>query len=247
MVEPRGIDLKLFSVLWLDFIRVFVACRLWLKIVYHLQFAQYVSATLFLLFGWSTRMPSHEKLSVLLHHLVQILLVGFCFAVSEHRMGSALLLIHDLSTPFYEASNMLRYIGWEEMASIVHMVYALTYVVTRMIAFPLRVILAIPMHFPAPVYYAFTTCGHPAANGGCLAEPLFTINYYYIWISLLILLYLTHLHWSLFIARAAKKSLSAASKRTVSRTHNFSEPTQPEPVADEQRKPRKLMNSQRSR
>lgn len=150
------------------------------------------------------------------------------------------MLIHDASTPFYEASNMLRYIGWEEMSTVFYMIYSLAYLVTRMIAFPLRVILAIPMHFPASVYYAFTTCGHPAADGGCLAEPLFTINYYYIWICLLGLLYLTHLHWSLFIARVAKRSLYTDAKKAAL------SPIAQEPVVVAA-KGRKLNNSQRSR
>lgn len=190
---------------------------MWMKVVYHLQFAQYVSSVLFLLFGWTSRMPQHEKLSLLAHHLVQIFLVGFSYSVSEHRMGSMIMLIHDMSTPLIEASNTARYIGWTEFSNMLYMIYALVYLVTRMVFFPIRVILAIPMHFPPSVYYAFTTCGHPSTNGGCLSEPLFTINYYYIWICLLILLYLTHLHWSVFIARSAKNSLYAAARQQKSK------------------------------
>jgi hypothetical protein len=231
----------------------FTFFSMWLKAVYHLQFAQYVSATLFLLFGWTSRLPQHEKLSLLVHHLIQIFLVGFSFSVSEHRMGSIILLIHDMSTPLNEASNLARYIGWTDFSNGVYMIYALVYLVTRMIAFPIRVLLAIPMHFPASVYYAFTTCGHPAANGGCLAEPLFTINYYYIWICLLILLYLTHLHWSVFIAKSAKVSLYVASRQQKYRSDSYidspisSQPTTTSSSADSKPKVRKLNNSQRAR
>lgn len=227
----------------------------WLKIIYHLQFAQYVSATLFLLFGWTSRMPQHEKLSLLVHHLVQIFLVGFSFSVSEHRMGSIIMLIHDMCSPIFEASNVARYIGWTELSNMLYMIYALVYLVTRMIALPIRVILAIPMHFPPSIYYAFTTCGHPAAQGGCLAEPLFTINYYYIWICLLILLYLTHLHWSVFIARSAKISLYAAAKEQKSKYEPMhsspdllsSSSTATTNAPDSKPKVRKLANSQRAR
>jgi len=234
-----------------------------LKAVYHLQFAQYVSATLFLLFGWTSRMPQHEKLSILVHHLIQIFLVGFCFSVSEHRMGSIVLFIHDMCTPLHEASNVARYIGWSELSSVLYMAYALVYLMTRMIAFPLRVILSIPMHFPASVYYAWTTCGHPAANGGCLSEPLFTLNFYYVWICLFVLLYLTHLHWSVFIANQAKISLYTASKRQMDQRHvnnasssnsSTSSPSSssstnasPDSSADTKPRIRKINNSQRAR
>lgn len=233
---------------------------MWLKIVYHLQFAQYVSSILFLLLGWATRVPQHEKLAILVHHLVMVLLVGFCFSVSEYRMGSIIFLTHDLSTPIYEISNMARYIGWTELSNWLYTIYALAFLVTRMVIFPLRVILSIPMHFPASVYYAFTTCGHPAANGGCLSEPLFTINFYYIWLSLLGLLYLTQLHWSVFIAKSTQLSLYDSSKKprgatSSSTSSSASSSTVPSPSSfnetsdnfDSKPRYRKLNHSQRQR
>jgi ceramide synthetase len=166
-----------------------------------------------------------------------LFLVGFSFSVSEFRMGSVILLIHDMSNPIYEASNVARYIGWNEASNMLYTIYALVYLVTRMIAFPIRVILAIPMHFPASVYYAFTTCGHPTVDGGCLSEPLFTINFYYIWICLLGLLYLTHLHWSVFIAKTTKISLYTAPN---------SPKDTPSAATDDKPRHRKLNNSQRA-
>lgn len=243
----------------LTFRPTFVLPSVWLKVLYHLQFAEYVSSLGFLFLGWTTKVPQHEKVAMVIQHLVMIMLVGFCWSSGEYRMGSLILLLHDVSTPFAELSNMARYIGWTDASNLLYTIYALAFLLTRMILFPLRVILALPMHFPASVYYAFTTCGHPAANGGCLAEPLFTVSYYYVWMTLFSLLYLTYLQWAVFISKSTKLSLytsssssslnvsGGASSGTSSPTHKDASPRQTMDEPDGRPKPRKLNNSQRPR
>jgi len=55
-------------------------------------------------------------------------------------VGSVVLAIHDASDVFLEIGKLTKYYGWEIVPSIVFVIFAISWVVLRLIYFPLHVI-----------------------------------------------------------------------------------------------------------
>lgn len=201
-----------------------------------------MSSSLFILAGWSFQGTQREKFVILFHHLISLVLIAFSFSTGEHRAGSMIFLIHDVSIPILEGSKIARSIGWDDFSDLLYTIFALVFLITRLIVFPAKIMLPIPMHFPETVYYAFTTCGHRSIDGGCLPEPLFTINYYYIWFGLLGALFLIFLYNAILISKVTQNALWKSQRKAATQLAATSEP---EEVAAP--RTRKLMNSQRKK
>ena len=174
---------------------------------------------------------------LLSHHLLSSALIAFSFCAGEHRAGSAVIWLHDISIPLMELLRLAQYMGWSGAAAFSSAAFALTFVISRLILFPLWIIFAIPKYFPDSVYYAFTTCGHVSIDGGCLAEPLFTVNFYYVWVTMLGLLYAFHLYWAIAVAKMTKSSLWKSGDPTQVSTSTYSHvPVHEDPLAPKIRK-----------
>ena len=109
---------------------------------YQIGFASYAYATL------SVFIETRQKdFSVMItHHLTTLFLIYMSFMTGFFRVGSAILLVHEVSDPFMEIAKMFLYAGAKVLADAFFALFALVFIATRNVIFPLYVISSIPLY-----------------------------------------------------------------------------------------------------
>jgi hypothetical protein len=75
-----------------------------------------------------------------IHHLCTIYLVSYSYLSNKMRIGIWVLLVHDLSDVFLELAKLTKYMDLKVLPDIIFVLFALSFLVTRLIIFPGRVI-----------------------------------------------------------------------------------------------------------
>ncbi|KAL5992809.1 hypothetical protein ACLOJK_013728 [Asimina triloba] len=89
---------------------------------------------------WETR---RKDFSIMMsHHIVTTVLIGYSYIASFFRIGSIILALHDASDVFMEAAKVFKYCENELGASLFFGLFALSWLVLRLIFFPFWVIFA---------------------------------------------------------------------------------------------------------
>ncbi|XP_010525689.1 PREDICTED: LAG1 longevity assurance homolog 2-like [Tarenaya hassleriana] len=113
--------------------------KLSLKIYYMCQCGFYLYSVAALL-TWETR---RKDFAVMMsHHIITILLIGYSFLTRFFRVGSIILALHDASDVFMESAKIFKYSENELGASVCFGLFALSWLLLRLIYFPFRVIRA---------------------------------------------------------------------------------------------------------
>ncbi|KAM3620366.1 uncharacterized protein V6R79_022176 [Siganus canaliculatus] len=119
-----------------------------------------------------------------IHHIATILLIGFSYCANFVRVGTLVMLLHDSSDFLLESAKMFHYAGWRKTCDSLFVVFALVFLVTRLVVFPGRLL--------------YTT----------LFESLeyFDLFFgYYFFNVLLFVLQLLHIFWAYLILRMVYK------------------------------------------
>ncbi|KAI4375725.1 hypothetical protein MLD38_013557 [Melastoma candidum] len=114
---------------------------------------------------WETR---RKDFSVMMsHHVITVFLIGCSYYTRFFRIGSVILALHDASDVFLEAAKVFKYSGNEVGASVLFGLFAISWVILRLVFFPFWVIRASSYHFIEHVpltesynvlrYYLFNT------------------------------------------------------------------------------------------
>ncbi|KAE8661538.1 ASC1-like protein 3 [Hibiscus syriacus] len=102
-----------------------------LSLFYMCQCGFYIYSIVALL-TWETR---RKDFAVMMsHHVITAILIGF------FRIGSVVLALHDASDVFLEAAKIFKYSGRELRASVCFGLFAISWLVLRLIIFPFWVI-----------------------------------------------------------------------------------------------------------
>ena len=117
---------------------------------------------------------------MLTHHIVTVLLVFFSWYSKLFRAGTLVLILHDLSDPFMEIAKLMLYTGRQTLANIWFASFALIFIVSRCVVFPM--VLAWPT-----VSYLFSVEGQAKAH---------EIPFWYAPVIGLCLLQVLHIFWS---------------------------------------------------
>jgi len=137
-----------------------------------------------------TEVKRSDALEMILHHFVTILLITISFLTNYTRIGSNILLIHDISDVFLETAKVFNYASkapgstkafFKTACDITFTTFAITFFVTRL------------MIYPRYVLYATIVEGveHFGCEfGGC-----------YVFIGLLSTLQILHIYWFYLISR----------------------------------------------
>lgn len=118
------------------------------------------------------------------HHIATIVLIAFSYCANYVRVGTLVMLVHDSSDFILESGKMLHYGGWTRTCDILFVVFAVVFLVTRLVVFPLRVVhttLIVSMDFYKPFFG------------------------YYFFNALLLVLQALHIFWAYFILRMVFK------------------------------------------
>lgn len=123
---------------------------------YLLELSFYVS----LLLRVSVDVKRKDFKEQVIHHIATIFLIGFSYCGNYVRIGTVVMLVHDSSDFLLESAKMLHYAVWTRTCDSLFVVFALVFLVTRLVVFPCRVIhstvvQSLEFFQPFPGYYFF--------------------------------------------------------------------------------------------
>ncbi|KAK2822224.1 hypothetical protein Q5P01_022289 [Channa striata] len=96
-----------------------------------------------------------------IHHLATIFLLIFSYCANYIRIGTLVMLLHDSSDILLESAKMFNYgTGWKKTCDTLFVVFAVVFLVTRLVIFPSRIIhttlvLSMEVFEPFVGYYFF--------------------------------------------------------------------------------------------
>ncbi|KAJ8249467.1 hypothetical protein GJAV_G00235280 [Gymnothorax javanicus] len=120
----------------------------------------------------------------IIHHLATLTLLAFSWCANYIRIGTMVMLVHDASDVLLESAKLFNYAKWEKTCNAIFVVFALVFIVTRLIIYPFWLIhcaLVYPLLDFAPFFG------------------------YYFFNLMLMVLQLLHLFWAYLILRMVKK------------------------------------------
>lgn len=121
---------------------------------------------------------------LLMHHVATILLISLSFTCNFIRIGTVVILIHDIIDPIGHATKLAVYLKMRRTSDILFVMVLLAWYSTRCIIYPLY-----PVH--TTLFYAPTVIKLDAANIS-----------YWVFNALLISLVFLHYWWGYLLAKA---------------------------------------------
>ncbi|XP_077119476.1 ceramide synthase 3 isoform X2 [Ranitomeya variabilis] len=140
-----------------------------------------------LLFSVASDVRRKDFMVQVVHHLATIFLLNFSWGVKYIRVGTLTLLVHDVSDVLLEAAKMCSYAKWSKTCNILFAVFAVVFVISRLIVFPFWIIYATVVY---PLYYC----------------PRFFL--YYFFNMVMFILQFLHIYWAYLIFRMVRKMIS---------------------------------------
>uniref|UniRef100_A0A7M4FI60 Ceramide synthase 3 n=1 Tax=Crocodylus porosus TaxID=8502 RepID=A0A7M4FI60_CROPO len=102
-----------------------------------------------------------------IHHLAAIGLMGFSWCANYLRIGTLVLIIHDIADFWLEAAKMFNYARWEKTCNVLFLIFSVMFFITRIILFPLWILRGTII---LPLYYSTTpVLAYFLINGQLLA------------------------------------------------------------------------------
>lgn len=167
--------------------------KLPLKLFYMCQCGFYVYSIVALL-TWETR---RKDFAVMMsHHVVTVMLIGYSYIASFFRIGSIILALHDASDVFLEAAKVFKYSEKELGASVFFGLFAISWLILRLIVFPFWVINSSSYHI-----CEFLRCSE--------AYPM---SLYYVFNTMLLTLLVFHIYWWVLICSMITRQLKNRGK-----------------------------------
>ncbi|CAI5671972.1 ceramide synthase 2 isoform X1 [Oreochromis niloticus] len=120
----------------------------------------------------------------IIHHLATLVLLSFSWCANYIRVGTLVMLIHDASDVLLESAKLFNYAKWEKTCKTLFVLFAIVFMVTRLIIFPFWLIHCTWVY---PVLY------YPAFFG------------YYFFNTMLVVLLCLHIFWAYLILRMIRK------------------------------------------
>ncbi|KAF3833346.1 hypothetical protein F7725_027011 [Dissostichus mawsoni] len=120
----------------------------------------------------------------IIHHLATLVLLSFSWCANYIRIGTLVMLIHDASDVLLESAKVFNYAKWEKTCQSIFVVFAIVFMVTRLIIFPFWLI---------HCTWVYPVLHYPAFFG-----------YYFFNVMLVVLLCL-HIFWAYLILHMIKK------------------------------------------
>lgn len=159
-----------------------------LKLFYMCQCGFYVYSIAALL-TWETR---RKDFAVMMsHHVITVILIGFSYITRFFRIGSVVLALHDASDVFMEAAKVFKYARRELGASICFGLFALSWLILRLIFFPFWVIKTSSFDLMAVLDL----------------DKAYDTLLYYVFNTMLLMLLIFHIYWWVLICAMIKRQL----------------------------------------
>ena len=85
---------------------------------------------------------------MLTHHIATILVMALSMSMGMHRIGSIVVLLHDVGDVFLYNAKFFHVGGFQTLANVLFFLFTVTFFVTRLVIFPM-----IPFYVPLGQYY----------------------------------------------------------------------------------------------
>ncbi|KAL4222873.1 Ceramide synthase 2 [Mactra antiquata] len=99
---------------------------------YMIELAFYWSLIYTLL--WDPKRSDFYQMFV--HHVATIVLMNFSWLVNFVRIGTLVLIVHDVADPLLELTKMVNYLKWKRTTDIVFVVFVIAWITSRHFVFP---------------------------------------------------------------------------------------------------------------
>ncbi|XP_076847397.1 ceramide synthase 2 isoform X2 [Brachyhypopomus gauderio] len=149
----------------------------------------------------------------MVHHFATIMLLGFSYCANYIRVGTLVMLIHDASDFLLEAAKMFNYAGWKKTCNTLFIVFAVVFLLTRLVVFPSKII-STTLISSMEVFQPFVG--------------------YYFFNALLLVLQALHVFWAWLILRMAYKFLFLGKLEKDERSDDESEEDEDEGEDEEE-------------
>ncbi|KAK4424194.1 Glycoprotein 3-alpha-L-fucosyltransferase A [Sesamum alatum] len=186
--EPWFNDIEAYFTGWPD-----QELKLPVKLFYMCQCGFYAYSIAALL-TWETR---RKDFAVMMsHHIVTVILISLSYITRFFRIGAVVLALHDASDVFLEAAKVFKYSGKELGASLCFGLFAISWLVLRLIIFPFWIIRS----------SSFYSCAVLILSDTYLAAL------YYLYNTMLLTLLVFHLYWWILIFSMITRQLKNRGK-----------------------------------
>lgn len=140
---------------WIDWINQQVTMDI--KIYYWLSLGHY----LHLLVAQFFDVKRKDFIEMFIHHIVTVALLSLSYWINYVRIGTLVLLVHDVADIFLEFAKVFNYQKWETLTNITFGLFAVVFGVSRLYIFPFYVIWTVYHIAPTyltmqPAWYGFT-------------------------------------------------------------------------------------------
>ncbi|ESQ32936.1 hypothetical protein EUTSA_v10004641mg [Eutrema salsugineum] len=158
--------------------------------------AGFYTYSIFALVFWETR---RSDFGVSMgHHITTLILLVLSYLCRFSRAGSVILALHDASDVFLEVGKMSKYSGAESIASFSFVLFALSWVILRLIYYPFWILWSTSYQ----IIMTVDKEKHP------IEGPI----YYYMFNTLLFCLLVLHIFWWVLIYRMLVKQVQDRGK-----------------------------------
>ncbi|KAG1671834.1 Ceramide synthase 5 [Nymphon striatum] len=126
------------------------------------------------------------------HHWTTILLLSFSWSINLTRIGTLVLIVHDVADIFVEAAKMARYIDKEKLCNTLFAIFTIVWIISRLGVYPYVIL-----------YASLIEGGEIVFEGRDYNYPA-----YWLFNALLCTLQCLHIVWTFFIMRVLISALS---------------------------------------
>ncbi|CAH8552356.1 unnamed protein product [Heterobilharzia americana] len=114
---------------------------------YYMIHLGYYTASLLWIFYEVKRSVStfnNNDFKVLLgHHIATVSLLAFSYITNHHRIGSLILLLHDIADCWMEAAKICKYVKKHTASEVLFIIFVIIWILTRLTYFPFWVLWAV--------------------------------------------------------------------------------------------------------
>ncbi|CAG7732236.1 unnamed protein product, partial [Allacma fusca] len=97
-------------------------------------------------FYWSLMLSqffdAHRKdfWEMFIHHVTTLFLLGFSWTCNLTRVGTLVLLVHDIADPFLEIAKMAKYANFSRLCWVLFVVFSVMFLATRLWIYPIYIL-----------------------------------------------------------------------------------------------------------
>jgi very-long-chain ceramide synthase len=143
-----------------------------------------------------TEVTRSDAAEMIVHHLVTIMLIVFSYLLNFSRIGSVILLLHDIADVFLESAKCFNYISrakgrqWAKtVCDALFAIFAITFFVTRLVLFPRYVIYDVI--FVSPITFNNDWFGYWTFAGLLITLECLHIFWFYLVLKMIVRLFTT--------------------------------------------------------